>query len=267
MGYDAELLAASDVGVAPIDPATLSPFCQLIAGDITGFNDGDTINTPWPDSSGNGHTFNPTGGVTFQTNEFNGEDVVRFNGSGGFFTSSEAASTWNFLHNADGHTVFVVFKIREENPGNNQFLLDNLGLTSSGVGYSLIYRDTGPSPFIDGLMVLIGKGSAGNPVIDLRLEDAITTQAVQIVTESYEEGIVGDDENIFVNGSAIGSQETQNAPVSSNPAFTLLLGRYVLGGGLDLDGDVAEYCFFNKLITPKEISGISAFYIDKYIGP
>jgi hypothetical protein len=266
MGHNTALLAAAGAGGGGgIDPATLSPFCQLIAGNITGFNDGDTINTAWPDSSGNGHTFNPTGGVTFETNEFNGEAVVRFDGSTGFFTTAEAVATWDFLFLSPAEsTVFVVFKIRLEHPGNNQAILDSAGISSSSRGYSLYYRDTG-APLDDAAFLGIFRGSAGNAVVSLIAEGGITTQAVQIMTAIYGYNRAGDDGEIIVNGASVGSAETLNAPAGvGSSSFGLLIGRYVLGAGLDLDADAAEICIFDKLLTPTERAGVESFYADKY---
>lgn len=85
----------------------------LDAAKITGVSDGATLNT-WTEMSGLGnHATRTTGAPTYETNELNGQPVVRFPvGNGASFT---------FPRLTNIRTVFWVMK--QQNPNENKFLL------------------------------------------------------------------------------------------------------------------------------------------------
>lgn len=103
---------------SPWSPLALQPKLWLDASDLTTITESSGAVSEWRDKSGNGYAFTqatstsqPTTGSTTQ----NGLNVLSFDGTNRFLTSTALSSEWKFLHNNTGYLLGVVFQRAVDN--------------------------------------------------------------------------------------------------------------------------------------------------------
>ena len=77
----------------------------LRAGDISGITSGDTLDVPWPDTSGNAHDASqssPAYRPFFIANAANGNPSIRFDGNNDFLDNTNSYTA---------RTVFIIYKV------------------------------------------------------------------------------------------------------------------------------------------------------------
>lgn len=107
-----------------------------------------TVVSQWTDRSANAFTFT-TAGTTNQPSRNgtqNSKSTVVFDGSNDYLKSTAAASTWRYLHDGTGATMFIVIKSNETVPGVNSgtnWVLSTDGGSDIGVN---VFVEQGFSP-------------------------------------------------------------------------------------------------------------------------
>lgn len=198
-----------------------------------------------------------TGTVTLKTGILNGRRVLRFNGSSQFLTAG-AVANWPYLHNGDGHTLFVVFKTRLADPNALYVLLDTSGVTGANTGFSYYYDDRTSISREDKIVALAGASGAATNTFVLTAVSADDAQpGGEWAMASFvhnEESPYPTDAELFRNGAqvaaAVATSATSDAtPSAGNPAYTLHIGRRASASTLYFDGDIAEIISFDYILT------------------
>lgn len=127
------------------------------------YSSGSTV-SQWTDRSGNAFAFTNATAANqpIRTNRLNGRKTLTFDGAGGsassdWLQSTAAASTWNYLHNGNGATVFIVFK-NTDATGDTNGLMSTAGI--SGPGFTVRVDETTSPNQIDASIWMSG-GSGG----------------------------------------------------------------------------------------------------------
>jgi hypothetical protein len=182
----------------------------LDASQLTGLSDGATLNT-WNEMSGLGnHATRTTGAPTYETNELNGQPIVRFPvGNGASFT---------FPRLTNIRTVFWVMK--QQNPNENKFLLGDATdyhFHRGTVTPSKIWHPTYTSSRIkEGTTSLNGlavNGTTTNLPVGWNLLSVITTDVVNASTLSADRthgrSWEGDIAEVLVYNRALSAVESE----------------------------------------------------------
>lgn len=242
------LLLAKAGGFHPLQIAN----CQLWldAAQITGLVDADPVTT-WNDLSGNARNASQATSAnkpTYRTSQINGLPVVRFDGTDDFMTAGSAAN-WVFLHDAGGHTIYIVFEVAGDgaptDPNALYSILDTCDILQANVGYALFYDDRVSIPRNNRLFTLAYRGTGGTFTYLLDSGDGyVSPQTAYTFSDRYENAISGNDATGQKNADAEIGVETSSAPSSSNPTYTLQIGRR--GGGTGFgDVDIAELLLYD----------------------
>jgi hypothetical protein len=178
---------------------------------------------------------------------------VRFTAASSHSLSAGTASTWNFLHNGNSSSVFIVARVRStgDNPDAIHCYLSTGGAASAGIGYYIAYDDTASSSRNNALHTRVANAAAGGSgtysVVD-NTNDKITPGTYHIIS-SYVDAdnatAVNRNADRIDGSAAFGSNVSTNAPSSSNSTYALTLGRDLIATSLDFTGDICEVLIFN----------------------
>jgi hypothetical protein len=211
-------------------PALFRPALWLDADDLSAISIATGV-SEWRDKGPNARNVTQgTGGTqpTLTTNGLNGRNVLSFNGSQ-YLTSPAATSTWNFLHNTNGSSVFAVWKAGNvSNPNTLYGLMGTNAIASVNAGLALIYDDRSSSSRNDRVICTIERAvGGGSAATNLSADNAHPSNTPVILSH------IGDPNNataanrssIRVNrGAAIQLNASTLAPSASNASFTLQIG-------------------------------------------
>lgn len=107
-----------------------------------------SVVSQWTDRSANAFTFTTPLGTSNQpsrTGTQNSKSTVVFDGSNDYLKSTAAKSTWKYLHDGTGATVFIVAKSNEAVPGTTSNRNGILTTREGDAGFSAEY-ETGYTP-------------------------------------------------------------------------------------------------------------------------
>jgi hypothetical protein len=227
----------------------------LDASDTATITESGNAVSAWTDKSANAYVFQQLTAVnkpTTNTRTINSLNVLDFDGTNDFLTSTAAASTWNFMHNATGCTVFILLNT-DANPGANSLVSTNVGgTTTPGVYYYVA-----PSGADQYHRVLVS-GTSGTYVVNNIIDAAAvwlngTTQALGLLTDPSNATTLAraklyrnNDTNVAVNGGADGGAYSTN-----NATNTLDIAS---GGGNNLDGVIGEIIIYNSQLSSGDIT-------------
>jgi hypothetical protein len=239
----------------PFDPIMLSPFAWW-RGDLT-----DTAtNFDWLDKSGNGHTLRQATAADKPTivtpAEIASRSALRFDGTSDFLASTEAASTWTFLHapGAGGAEVHAVCVPRALN-ANAYFLTTQ----QSANPYYLLLSGGASN---DAVRLLIAN-NAGAAAVDVTTVPVMAVASPIRVATALIDDSGGNEYEVFVNG---GSLLTAGGITfgSNNPLQTLTLCKRpgLLSNYAQLD--YAELVIFNRRLSAGERSSLNAYFVSRY---
>lgn len=181
--------AAGGGGGGPLfDPNTIGSIWAWFESDSYSQADNSSISTSWTDQSSNGRDLTIGGtGMTYQTNEVNGESAIENGGSGWFSIPSMAALT-------AGEYFLVIKMLSTATSGGNRF--SDLA--------------TSHYPFAgDGLIYDAFGSSARN--------DAISTSATLTNYHCVHGWSASNDWAMFQNGTSIRTNGTNTVAFSSSP--------------------------------------------------
>jgi hypothetical protein len=234
------------------NPSMISTALWLDAADATTVTTVSGAVSQWNDKSGNGR--NATQGTAgnrpvYQASAQNGLNAVRFTAASAHSLSAGTTSTWNFLHNGNSSSVFIVARVRStgDNP-NAIHCYISTGAAASGVrGYYIAYDDTASASRNNALDIRVARGGGAYPVSD-NTNDKITPGTYHILS-SYvdaDNAIAGNRSASRIDGSAaFGSNVSTSTTSSSNSLWPLTLGRDLRGNEYNFTGDICEVLVFN----------------------
>lgn len=244
-------------------PSNLSNLKFWVSGDF-GITESSGDVSQWNDRSGNG--LNAVQGTaldqpTLVNNIANGKPVIRFDGTDHFMTAG-VASDWTFLSNGTQNTSFIVWKTTDVNPDTLFSLFSTNDATVGTVGMFIAYDDRSVSGRIDRIRHSITNGVV-SAILNLGADNDITPQVFAIQETLYEQGIVGDDSAVFVDGVATTTAEETAALSGANPLASLQIGR-VSDDSLLLKGDIAEIIIYTDAKSPNDRLQIRTYLANKY---
>ena len=237
----ATLAAGAASAAAPWSPADISTALWLDASDSSTITTAGAAVSAWNDKSGNARHFEQaTSGLrpTHTTAALNGLAVVNF--AADYLTSTAATSTWTFLHNSTGSSVFAVAKAgTTSNPGATYGIAGTNQGASAQIGYSLYYSDDGINDYVGSL---VGNGSASNATIINESENVWTANAYQVAAVVSDPGnaTAASRSFIYMNGNtAIANNVRTTTRSTSTASHNLSIGA--IGSSFPLTGGVAEF--------------------------
>ena len=226
-------------GVSPLDEALLQvglwtprlirTGLWLDAADLSTISTATGI-SELRDKSGNGRHFSQgTGGTqpTLTPGGLNGRNVMSFNGSQ-YLTSPAAASTWNFLHNTNGSSVFAVWKAGNISDPNAalSFLGNNAGV-SGNTGFYIIYDDRVSSSRNDRSLAQVSRGVSGAATSQNQTADGAHPANVPVIISHISDpgnGTAANRSFLRINRALIQNNVDTNAPSASDASFALQIG-------------------------------------------
>jgi hypothetical protein len=188
-------------------------------------------------------------------NQINGKPVIRFDGATSFMQIAASTALFNFLHNATGGTVIVIFKSLT----NGRRVLGNRGGTAAGL-------DVNSGIFIN----ITSTNGTNNRVWNTSPTGDVstTTTADNTITGDFQSAVnIFDTSNatldqrgtIILDGGAAVNNNTASATLSNtNAGFNFELGRRVRLNDSFFNGDVARIIIVDAKATPTQQAQVQA---------
>jgi hypothetical protein len=263
-------------GVSPLDeallqgrlwtPALLRTALWLDAADLSTISTATGV-SELRDKSGNGRNVTQgTGGTqpTLTPNGLNGRNVLSFNGSQ-YLTSPAAASTWNFLHNTNGSSIFAVWKAGNISDPNTVYgLMGNNARSSSFIGQNILYDDRVSVSRNDNLVLQVSRGVSGQTAIAQTTAIGTHPANVPVIISHISDpnnGTAAKRSFVRINKTLIQNNVDTNAPTASNATYALQVGA-VGNNSSPLVGYIAEIVVLATIASDKvrqEIEGYLAW--------
>jgi hypothetical protein len=216
-----------------------------------------TIVSQWTDRSANAFTFTTPLGTANQPSRSgtqNSKSTVVFDGSNDYLKSTAANSTWKYLHDGTGATIFVVAKSNEAVPGDYDSRNGILTTREGDVGFSVNY-ETGYTP--TKIKFEIGDANVSSFFYN-ETNTVGTGYAVYAALLDPNNGINNDKLPLYVNGGVKLNPYLSNwsGASTANPDVTLHLGTgypYLIGNpGYTLAGEIAEIITYKSLLSDSD---------------
>ena len=239
-------------------PASTTTALWLDAADAsTVTSSGGSPNdvTEWRDKSGNARHVsdltpapNPDLRPTYVPNGLGGLAVIDFPGGGGDLTSTSPNSTWNFLHDATGSSIFVVAKAGiTSNPNDIYGIVGNYSeFDGSGrLGLTLYYDDRSTS-FNNAVRSISGSSGGRTTYNDVWTPNEY--QMIGLLTD-YADPTPAQRRRTHINGgNALTTSNFGGSARTGDANFTLSVGGG--GGGTNiLRGGIAEVIIVEGAVT------------------
>lgn len=209
-------------------PGLISTALWLDAADLSTISTATGV-SELRDKSGNGRNVTQgTGGTqpTLTQGGLNGRNVLSFNGSQ-WLTSPAAASTWNFLHNTNGSSVFAVWKTgNTSDPNAILGLMGNNARSSANIGFNFAYDDRTALSFNDRASLQVTRGASGQTAVAQSPDNAHPANVPVIFSHISDpnNGTAANRSFIRINKTLFQTNTATNAPVASNASFALQIG-------------------------------------------
>ena len=221
----------------------------------------------WHDANGNGRKVQNAGAtkpVYEVVSPLNSLPAISFSG-GQFLESDLAASSWNFLHNGSGATVFVVARQPSANPEALETILATFNVATANIGYGLFFEDRAAASADETARVIVARGTSGTPSSGMQTAD---NQTPMLTTHVISHRIAsvppdGNQSDIRVNSSYL-IGEPLDAPASAgNAAGTARIGVST-ADTFPLAGQIAEIAIFDSALPESTMAIIQSHLSTKY---
>lgn len=247
-------IVASSIAKSPITPGYS---LWLDASDTSTISVSGNEVTQWTDKSSNGYTFTQgtsTNRPSSGTRTVNSLNVIDFDGTNDFLSSTAAASTWNFLHNPTGNTVFWVF-LPDTTSNYSVIAFTNEG---SGVNNGFTFQYLASSP-----QNLYYSITSNTTVCDLSF--ALTTGAAALYTFKADpaNATLADRLKYYKNnGAATGTNTSSGTATTNNAYITLQLGGYT--GFTHFNGAIGEIIAYPSILSDADREKTRDYLITKW---
>jgi hypothetical protein len=249
-------------------PANITTALWLDAADASTVTESSGLVGQVNDKSGNGRNFTASSGArpTYSANTLNSRAVFTFNGSQ-WLTSTNTASTWNFLHNTNGSTVIAVWKSGNNSNPNAAYALCGTNAGSASNRGSILFYDDRTASSRNNRIVGLVTASAGNTVIsNVSTDDAMPANTPVIVYHGGDPGnaTAANRSSLQVNGgSAIATNTNTATATSSDATFTLQLGADG-NNTASLTGYVAEFIVLTSVASTEIRQKLEGYLAHKW---
>ena len=165
------------------NPSMIQTALWLDAADTATIVTSGSEVTQINDKSGNSRNFTGTSGSRPSTGveTQNGKNVLSLDAD--FLTSSSAASTWKFLHDSTGSSVFSVVTFgTSSNPDAALILLGSSGAATVNIGLSMFYDDRLSLSRNNAFVLFVNRGLAGTAAATNMSLDVVTPNSARIIT-------------------------------------------------------------------------------------
>ena len=263
-------------GVSPLDeariqgrlwtPAQLRTALWLDAADLSTISVATGVSI-WRDKSGSQRNFSqPTGGTqpTLTPNGLNANNVLSFNGSQ-WFASDSAVATWNFLHNANGSSIFAVWKAGNiDNPNAVNGLMGTNAATSSNIGTYIAHDDRAGVPRNNGVLVQVS-GGGSTSVSAASADNLMPANTPVILSHIADPGNSTAANRSFmrVNRTLSQTNASTNTPSASNASLALQVGACG-NNTFPLTGYIAEIVVLASIASTKVRQQIDGYLAWKW---
>ena len=216
----------------------------LDAADATTFTfSSGTSVSQWTDKSANGYTFTEAtaSNQPSRSGTLNGKSTVVYDGTTDRLISTATASTWNYLHNGDKATVFIVCKI---NGTGTHYPFATCDDATSSIGFGF-YGDSGT---VFGAQSFRGVSGSVGPQASTTMNT--TTFYVYSTYLDQDNAIVVDKTKLYQNSGFANVNSVNQNGSNSTCSRTLSIGMNgaVSGGGW-MKGEIAEIISYTSLIS------------------
>lgn len=169
-----------------------------------------------------------------------------------YFTSPEAASVWNYLHNGAGGTAVLISK----------------KTTAAAVG--IAFDTMNPAGNLPGLQFYYNTGAAygaysgqaaGAAVVNASVAGGFSIGNRTCAILSYLEG-ASPEWRFSINGMLITGNST-NAPTANDAGSTLIVGARANGTN-GFIGEIYELLFFSRVLAPSEELLVNQYAASNY---
>jgi hypothetical protein len=236
-------------------PAIMRTALWLDANDLSTISVATGI-SEWRDKSGNQRNFTQgTGAVqpSFTPNGLNGRNVLSYNGSQ-YLTSVSTVGTWNFLHNANGSTVFGVWKAGNVSDPNAIYaLLGNNAAGSVNTGYYILYDDRVSSLRNDVVVVQVSRGVVGQTAVTAATANGVHPANTPVLISQVADpnnGTAANRSFLRINQSLTQGNTATNVPVSTDASFALQIGACG-NNTAPMVGYIAEIVVFSSIVNDR----------------
>lgn len=227
---------------------------------------GKTIATgvsQWDDQApavGGAYTFtNGAGGaqpsVLENSADWGGQTALGFDGNDSLSNASTSAT--NFLHNGTGATLAMAF--RQAAGSGNGTVIDSCTSTTINTGVNVVHDATNQR-----IIVLVGKGSAGNAVISYTGANNSALNATRRFLVVRHKGTNTPNFDIRSNGASVASGSYLNAPSVGNATGELRLGARAGTLGVPLNGSIAEVVMCTDYLSDADVQQLERYFTARY---
>jgi hypothetical protein len=222
---------------------------------------GSAINSVSSKKSGSTRAFVASGGArpTIVANQVNSLQVARFDGLASFMEVATSTALYNFLHNATGGTVIVVYKKTSE-INNERILTNRRFFADAGPGIIVSSNITSTS-----IIILNNSATSG-------LREVAVSSASQVVynfnsfvgVSDVGNAIVSDRATAIVNNIIGGDNIQTNAFSALNSARNFTIGKVAGAADNYFTGDIAEIIISQNQPTLAQLTQIETYLTSKY---
>ena len=250
------------------NPSMISTALWLDAADATTVTQSGGLVSQVNDKSGNGRIFTASSGArpTYTSSGLNGLPVLTLGGSQ-YLTSTSTAATWNFMHNTNGCTFWIVGKAGNiSNPVSQEyFFIGNNATASANTGATFYYSDYdyGGGKNNDLAVDVIGRGISGQfTSFNISSNNALAANTPFLASVARDPGnaTAANRSSIYINGGTVITQNTlTNAPSSGDATYALQIGA--AGNNVaPVTGYISEV-----IISPSIVSTLNRQKIEGYL--
>jgi hypothetical protein len=233
------------------------PYLWLDASDTSTISLSGNAVTQWTDKSANAYTFTQstsTNRPSSGTRTINSKNVIDFDGTNDFLSSTAVASTWNFLHNSTGNTTFWV--ILPDTSANYEVISFTNEGQGSYTGFTFQYSENNPQNLFYGIT---------STAAVCNVSQTLTTGAAALYTFKADpaNATLANRLKYYKNNGAATGSNTANGTVTNNDArITLQLGGYT--GFTHFNGAIAEIIAYSSILSDADREKTRDYLITKW---
>lgn len=249
-------LLTAQLGKIPVsagsdEPGDIANLLFWLKADSLALADGAAIDT-WEDSGANNWDATAAGTErpTLQTNEINGNPVVRFDGTNDYMKITSLATG-----GVATLTVYAVVKMAV--PGSQIIILQQFDPWYNQTGGWVINVKTTAKPEIGHF------GNVGLSVNDGTIDLADGTP--KVIRCLFDMSLATNEVAAWINGSSATGTYSFNSNNTTSGFGTNTLGiGGTPGGGQVLTGDIAEIAVWTRALTAGEVTSMDSYFTTKY---